>query len=120
MEIKPGTGWSRWALRVRRLYIGLSLTLIFLAAPVSSQQSAAQMPMQPKYEDGAEFRWLNKKVLDSRTLDSMEDLSSWTFAGAGEMTLTEVRAQDGHHSLRIRSTSNIAQVDGSGEWEDLI
>ena len=50
----------------------------------------------------------------------MEDLSSWSFTGAGEMTLTDVRAKDGRHSLRIRSTSNVAQVDGSGEWEDLV
>ncbi|MGO9274368.1 MAG: cellulase N-terminal Ig-like domain-containing protein [Terriglobia bacterium] len=78
------------------------------------------MPMQARYEDGAEFRWLNKKILESRVLDSMEDLSAWSFAGAGEMTLTEVRAKDGRHSLRIRSTSNVAQVDGSGEWEDLV
>jgi len=76
--------------------------------------------MQARYEDGAEFRWLNKKVLESRVLDSMEDLSAWSFTGAGEMTLTEVRAKDGRHSLRIRSASNVAQVDGSGEWEDLV
>jgi hypothetical protein len=78
------------------------------------------MPMKPRFEDGAEFRWLNKKVLDSRVLDSMEDLSSWTFTGVGEMALTDTRAKDGQHSLRMRSTTNVAQVDGSGEWEDLI
>src|SRR5208337_4967698 len=63
---------------------------------------------------------LNKKVLDSRVLDSMEDLSSWSFAGAGEMTLTEDHTKDGKHALRIRSTSNIAQVGNEGEWEDLV
>jgi hypothetical protein len=76
--------------------------------------------MQARHEDGAEFRWLNKKVLESRPLDSMEDLSAWSFAGAGEMTLTNVHAKDGKHSLRIRSTTNVAQVEGSGEWEDLV
>ncbi|HLY62239.1 MAG TPA: glycoside hydrolase family 9 protein [Terriglobia bacterium] len=78
------------------------------------------MPMQPRYEDGAEFRWLNKTVLKSRLLDGMEDLSAWSFSGAGEMTLTDVRAKDARHSLRIRSTSNVAQVEGGGEWEDLV
>ena len=63
--------------------------------------------MHARFEDGAEFRWLNKKVLDSRVLDSMEDLSSWSFAGAGEMTLTEDHTKDGRHAVRIRSTSNI-------------
>lgn len=87
------------------------------------------MPMVPRYEDGAEYRWLHKKVLDSRLLDDMENPSAWSFAGAGDMTLVEVRASvpwtvtdntAPNHALRIRSTSNIAQVDGSGEWEDLV
>ena len=46
------------------------------------------MPMRAHLEDGAEFRWLHKTVLDSRVLDSMENLSSWSFGGVGEMTLT--------------------------------
>ena len=111
--------FSRWADATRGF--GVAITLIFcLGMSLSAQQLAPQMPMQAKYEDGAEFRWLNKKVLDSRLLDSMEDLSTWSFAGAGEMSLTDVRAKDGRHSLRIRSTTNIAQVEGGGEWEDLV
>ena len=94
-----------------------------------AQRMALTKPMVPRYEDGAEYRWLHKKVLDSRLLDDMENLSSWSFAGAGEMTLIEVRASEPwtmtgdaapNHVLRMRSTSNIAQVDGSGEWEDLV
>jgi hypothetical protein len=38
-------------------------------------QVVPEMPMQARYEDGAESRRLNKKVLDSRLLDSMEDHS---------------------------------------------
>ena len=91
----------------------------FLFARVSAQQAAEPAtptkPIEACFEDGAEFRWLNKKVLDSRVLDSMEDLSSWSFAGAGEMTLTEDHTKDGKHALRIRSTSNIAQVGNEGE-----
>ena len=96
------------------------LYLFGLGISLGAQQSAPEMPMQANYEDGAEFRWLNKKVLDSRLLDSMEDLAAWSFTGAGEMTLTDVHAKDGRYSLRIRSTTNVAQVDGSGEWEDLV
>jgi hypothetical protein len=85
--------------------------------------------MVARDEDGAEYRWLHKQVLDSRLLDDMENLSSWTFAGAGEMTLVEARASEPwtptdntapNRALQIHSTSNIAQVDGSGEWEDLV
>ena len=76
--------------------------------------------MQAKLENGAEYRWLNKKVLDSRVLDSMEDLSNWSFKGEGDMTLSDVYKKDGQHSLRIRSAFNIARVGNEGEWEDLI
>ena len=70
-----------------RFCITTVLSVLCLAAIPTAQQTAPEMPMQAKYEDGAEFRWLNKKVLDSRVLDSMEDLSNWSFTGAGEMTL---------------------------------
>jgi len=79
-----------------------------LSAFFMAQQVVPEMPMQARYEDGAEYRWLNKKVLDSRVLDSMEDLSNWSFTGAGEMTLTDVHVKDRQHSLRIRSTTNVA------------
>jgi hypothetical protein len=111
---------SRWVLNAPLFSAATALSIFCLGASLNAQQNAPDMPMQARYEDGAEFRWLNKNVLESRLLDSMEDLSAWSFAGAGEMTLTEDRAKDGRHSLRIRSTSNVAQVDGSGEWEDLV
>ena len=103
--------------------------VLFSNASLLGQQTAPIMPMQVHDEDGAEYRWLHKKVLSSRLLDDMTDLSSWSFAGAGEMTLIQVHASEpwavsehgaASHALRIRSTSNIAQVDGSGEWEDLV
>jgi hypothetical protein len=103
-----------------RFCITTALSICCWAAIPMAQQAVPEMPMQAKYEDGAEARWLNKKVLDSRVLDSMEDLSNWSFTGAGEMTLTDAHVKDGHHSLRMRSTTNVAQVDGSGEWEDLL
>jgi hypothetical protein len=112
--------WRRLAGQVCQFSILTSLCIFSFGAFLTAQQIAPVMPMQAKYEDGAEFRWLNKKVLDSRVLDSMEDISTWSFAGAGEMTLTDARARDGRHSLRIRSTTNIAQVEGGGEWEDLV
>ncbi len=96
------------------------LSAFCLATALRAQESAPVMPMPAKYEDGAEYRWLNKSVQESRLLDSMEDLSAWSFKGAGKMTLTDVRAKDGRHSLRIQSTSNIAEVGGGGEWEDLV
>jgi len=102
---------------------------LLLPTTLVAQRTAPTMPMVARYEDGAEYRWLHKTVLDSRLLDDMENLSAWSFAGAGEMTLVEVRTSKPwtitddtapNHVLRIHSTSNIARVDGSGEWEDLV
>ena len=86
----------------------------------AAQQGGLRMPMQPTYEDGAEARWLNKKVLYSRVLDSMEDTSAWSFAGDGDMALADSPVKDGVHSLRIRSKQNLGLVGGAGEWEDLV
>jgi Glycosyl hydrolase family 9/Cellulase N-terminal ig-like domain len=91
-----------------------------IVQPLLAQQDQPRKPLQPKLEDGAEYRWLNKRVFDSRLLDSMEDLSNWSFKGEGDMALSDAYKKDGQHSLRIRSTFNIARVDGGGEWEDLI
>ncbi len=106
--------------RIRQFGWAATLLLLVLGPGLAAQETAPKMPMQARAEDGAQFRWLNKKVLDSHLLDSMEDLSSWSFAGAGEMTLTADRTKDGKYSLRIRSTTNVAQVGGDGEWEDLV
>ena len=105
--------WLRASLALGMLFVGTSQVLL-------AQQDQPRRPMQARLEDGAEYRWLNKKVLDSRLLHGMEDLANWSFKGDGEMTLSDAYKKDGQHSLRIQSAFNIARVDGSGEWEDLI
>jgi Glycosyl hydrolase family 9/Cellulase N-terminal ig-like domain len=106
----------------RILYQGLVLVVLsgLTAGRVPAQQEVPKMPMQPKYEDGAEARWLKKKVLDSRVLDSMETLSTWSFTGDGDMALANSPVKDGTHSLRIRSKQNLGLVGNTGEWEDLV
>jgi hypothetical protein len=106
-------------MRNRVLYAWLALA-VFGGQKVAAQQDAPRVPMKEVYEDGAEARWLNKKVLESQVLDSMEDAATWTFHGDGEMALADSPVKDGKHSLRIRSTQNIGKVGGAGEWEDLI
>lgn len=120
MERAPQHRTYRGVLRAG-LAIFTTLALLCLAAhALSAQEETPQMPMKAVYEHGAEARWLNKKVLDSRILDSMEDLSTWTFQGDGDMALADSPVKDGKHSLRIRSIQNIGKVGGAGEWEDLI
>jgi Glycosyl hydrolase family 9/Cellulase N-terminal ig-like domain len=103
-----------------RPLVGFALCTIFATHCIQAQLESPERPMQPVYQDGAEFRWLNKKVLDARLLDGMEDLSHWSFKGDGEMSLSTTQVKDGEHSLRISSTLNIGSVDGSGDWQDLI
>lgn len=97
-----------------------ALVALSVVLPALAQQDGPRKPLQAKLEDGAEYRWLNKNVLDSRVLDGMEDLSHWSFKGDGDMALSDAYVKDGQHSLRIRSASSIARADGSDEWEDLI
>lgn len=105
---------------LRNLAILVGFASLFGAPPLDAQQPAPTMPMHERLEDGAQFRWLAKKVLDSRVLDSMEDPFNWTFTGAGEMKIVQDHVRESMHSLQMRSTSNIAQVEGAGEWEDLV
>ena len=105
---------------MRYMLLALIALVVFPCAPASAQEKPPDMPMKAVYEDGAEARWLKKKVLDSRMLDSMEDLSAWSFQGDGDMVLADSPVKEGKHSLRIRSIQNIGKVGGAGEWEDLI
>ena len=75
--------------------------------------------MQARNEDGAYFRWLNKKVLDSRLLDGMEDLSTWSFRGPGDMALTDVRSKQGKYSLRLRSIPSPTGEAANSDWGGL-
>ena len=90
--------------KIRQFSFVSVLFSICLAPCLVAQPDEPMMPVHARSEDGAEFRWLQKKVLDSRVLDHMEDLATWSFTGAGEMTLTTDRAKDGTHALRIRFT----------------
>ncbi len=89
---------------------------------------AERVPLTANMQNSASSRWLKKKVLESRLLDSMENLSQWTTFTNGpgevvdarftsqiarssqilaEMTLTEERSRDGGHSLRLRNPTRL-------------
>ncbi|MGB8480861.1 MAG: glycoside hydrolase family 9 protein [Acidobacteriaceae bacterium] len=106
--------------RITRILLWIAAAALSAIPYAQAQLGAPEKPMQPVVENGAEYRWLQKKVLDSRLLDGMEDLSNWKFKGDGSMTLSAAEVKDGQHSIRIDSTYNIARVDGSGDWEDLV
>jgi hypothetical protein len=60
-------------------------------------------PMPIPVERSANQRWLNKPVLESRILDSMENASAWSHRGPGQMTFTAERVHEGRQSLRLTS-----------------
>jgi len=51
-----------------------------------------RMPMPVEYENSAEYSWLNKKVLEARTLDDMSDPSRWSLRGLGRVSFPETGA----------------------------
>lgn len=79
------------------------VTLVLAAVlPLIASEATTRVPPKADFRDTAEYRRLNKKVLDSRLLDDMETLETWSLSGQGEMTLTGERRKSGAHSLRIR------------------
>jgi len=84
---------------------------------------AGHEPMPADFKNSASYRWLNKKVLESRELDNMESLENWTTftTSAPEVvdarlvskttetnntvtriSLTKERSRDGKQALRMR------------------
>jgi hypothetical protein len=103
-----------------RSFVATAAALACFAGSVPAQQTAPAKPMQPEISNGAEYRQLRKKVLRSRLLDGMEDLTHWSFAGVGSMTLSTAEVRQGRTSLRVESADNIGRVQGSGDWQDLV
>ena len=64
-----------------------------VVCPLAAQAPRALMPIE--FANSAEFGWLQKKVLASRTLDDMSQPSTWRFSGTGELTFpAEPRLSD--------------------------
>ncbi len=106
--------------RAFRLLACSSAVLVFAAGVVRAQEMAPVTPMQPVVRNGAEYRQLQKKVLRSRSLDDMDDLSHWSLAGVGSMALSTAEVKEGRASLRVASTDNIGRVEGNGDWQDIV
>lgn len=102
------------------LFVIVAAAIASVAPSLSAQEKPIAMPMQPVVQNGAEYRQLRKKVLSSRLVDGMEDLSHWSFSGVGTMTLSTAEVKQGRTSLRVESKDNIGRVEGSGDWQDLV
>lgn len=117
-------------MRLTSFRIVCALAPVFLLSLVSFSGAgpSERVPMTANLQDSASYRWLEKKVLESRPLDDMENLAGWTAFTHGpqevvdarvisEVTrsdsvvagigLTSERWQDGKHSLRLRNPTRL-------------
>lgn len=67
-------------------------------------------PMKMPFEHSASYRWLQKPVLESRTLDDMEDLTTWKSFTQGADAIVDARA-----TSRAATVGNVADISLSTE-----
>lgn len=57
--------------------------------------------MSITYENSAEYRWKSKKVIASRTVESMTDPTTWAFSGTGKISFLPASSEVGRPALRV-------------------
>src|SRR5215218_7396338 len=68
-------------------------------AGAAAQPHRALLPID--FASSAEFRWLGKTVLDSRTLDDMSRPPTWTMSGTGRLSFPTEPRLDGMRVLHV-------------------
>jgi len=83
-------------------------TLILLLAIcfVGFCDAQTREPLKVNFENSASYRWLNKKVIESRMLDDMENLSTWSGFTIGGEEVVDARKV----FKRNDATKNIADI----------
>ena len=69
----------------------MKLPLLFVFAFYLFGLGPDRVPLQADFKNSASYRWLNKKVLESRMLDDMEDLSTWKGYTIGADAIVDAR-----------------------------
>jgi hypothetical protein len=77
-------------------YIYLIVTALFLCCFYFVRE-----PMEANFKDSANYRWLNKKVLNKRMLDNMENLDNWR-----SFTTSGVEVVDARKVITSTDSSN--------------
>jgi hypothetical protein len=82
--------------------MGKAARWLWLAGvPALLLSQAPRMPMPIEFENSSEFRWLNKKVLESRLLDDMSNIVTWSIQGQARSDRIERAAPPGMPALRV-------------------
>ncbi len=82
------------------------LALLFLIIFFLSGFAQTREPLKANFENSAAYRWLNKKVLNSRTLDDMENISTWQSFTIGGEEIVDARKV----FKRTEADKNIAAI----------
>src|SRR5579871_512907 len=105
-------------------HLSFALLILFFGTSLIAQTIE---PLKVNFENSASYRWLNKKVLNSRLLDDMEDISTWNgFTLGGEevvdarkvfkrkeadnvaaISLTEEKIHNGKRALLMRTPTRL-------------
>ena len=94
-------GFGRQVFLCLRTLAFLQLLSVAVAIPVLAQPPFQPLPIDQKRS--ALHRWLQKPVLKSHLLDTMETPDTWSHHGEGRIEFTTERAHDGQGSLRLAS-----------------
>ena len=62
-------------------------------------------PMKVNFENGALYRWLNKKVIATRVLDDMENLDHWKGYTIGPDAIVDARV-----SVKTTDVANVSDI----------
>ena len=82
--------------------MGKAARWLWLAgAPVLLFSQAPRMPMPIEFENSSEFRWLDKKVIESRVLDDMSNAKTWSVQGQATSSRLGPRPPLGKPALRV-------------------
>ncbi|GEM_PF-29001 len=73
--------------------------LLLFSDDATGQSPETLMPIE--FENSAEFRWFNKKVLDSRPIDDLAEPDKWNLEGTGRLTFPGEKGPGGLNILRV-------------------
>lgn len=84
---------------IRIVVVAGFASLLGIAALAAGQ--GPRMPMPIDFRDSAEFRWLQKPVLDSRALDDMSNPETWNLQGQARLSWIRAGQPVSARALRI-------------------
>lgn len=82
----------------------------FYSLLITSFSSSAQQPLKVNFKNSASYRWLNKKVQESRKLDGMESLDHWQAFSIGADPIWDARVV-----AKPKDAENVAKLMLSAE-----